>query len=134
MALFGKYDITATWAIVGRLLERKHVYPAPFDEDVWYAPDVIERIKNALPRQEIGSHSFDHIYFYSATSGEAAADIAQARRVHEEHGLEFTSFVFPRNYVAHTDRLAQNGIKVYGAWILAGGCDSGSGRRAPSAA
>lgn len=110
--LFGRYRVSATWAVVGRLLERGGA-AAGADERLWYAPEIVRRIRDAAPEQEIGSHSFEHIYFGRASRGAAAADAASARRVHAEHGLEFTSFVYPRNDVAHLDAIRDAGIRVF---------------------
>jgi peptidoglycan/xylan/chitin deacetylase (PgdA/CDA1 family) len=92
LALFDRYDIPATWAVVGHLmLERcvrnqqgiahpdllPHAYYSWFPLDwycfdpcttvesapAWYAPDIVERIRCTRVRHEIGSHSFGHIYY-----------------------------------------------------------------------
>ncbi|MET0399400.1 MAG: polysaccharide deacetylase family protein [Longimicrobiaceae bacterium] len=110
--LFGRYRVSATWAVVGRLLERGGAAAGP-DERLWYAPEIVQRIRDAAPEQEIGSHSFEHIYFGQVPAGAAASDAASARRVHAEHGLEFTSFVYPRNDVAHLDAIRDAGIRVF---------------------
>jgi hypothetical protein len=106
------YEISATWAIVGNLL-----LDAPQmsrgRKEVWYAPDLIEAIKSARTPQEIGSHSFGHVYFPSISPDEAQSDIDAARRIHAERQLAFDSFVFPRNMVGHEAILASAGIKVF---------------------
>jgi peptidoglycan/xylan/chitin deacetylase (PgdA/CDA1 family) len=92
LALLDRYDIPATWAMVGHLmLERcardpngqahPEVQPRPsfpwlphdwyhFDPCTsaesapgWYAPDVLRLVKAARTRHEIASHSFAHIYY-----------------------------------------------------------------------
>jgi hypothetical protein len=125
LELFEKHDISATWATVGRLLKKEPGSPLPSpDEEAWYAPEVIEQIRKARPAQEIGSHSYAHIYFAEASAAEADADLDKARKVHDEHGLDFISFAFPRNMVGHVGILAAHGIKVYrsttSAELLAG--------------
>ncbi|HSU17085.1 MAG TPA: methyltransferase domain-containing protein [Longimicrobium sp.] len=114
LALFSRYDVRATWAVVGRLLERDPGV-AEAELDLWYTPDVIEEIAAAVPRQEIGSHSYAHLFFdEGAAPREAAeADVAAARRVHEQHGLAFDSWVFPRSIVGYRDVLARAGVRVY---------------------
>jgi peptidoglycan/xylan/chitin deacetylase (PgdA/CDA1 family) len=110
LALFDRYDIPATWAVVGRLLEKTAGGPKlPGDESAWYAPDIIEKIKAAKTPQEIGSHGFAHIYYAECGAEAASADLAAAKRVHAAHGLPFSSFVFPRNQVAHLELLARSG-------------------------
>jgi hypothetical protein len=79
----------------------------------WYARDLIEAIRVAAPRQEIGSHSYAHIYFDTTTREAVRDDLEAAARVHREYGLDFSTFVFPRNGVAYLDELARVGIKVF---------------------
>jgi peptidoglycan/xylan/chitin deacetylase (PgdA/CDA1 family) len=114
LELFASRAVPATWAVVGRLLDRSGGAPATeFGERIWYAPDLVEAIRNSPPGHDIGSHSFAHVYFEELDRGLLAADLRAARRIHEEHGLAFTSFVFPRNQVAHLDLLAEAGVKVF---------------------
>jgi hypothetical protein len=117
LEIFGKHEIPATWATVGRLLEREAELPdQPFAHvpaESWYAPDVLDQIHNARPEQEIGSHSYAHIIYSKATREQAAADLDSAARVHKAHGLEFVSFVYPDNKVNHVDLLGARGIKVF---------------------
>lgn len=115
LQLFARYQVSATWAIVGRLLEQDGPIPVPTTagKGIWYAPDLVEIIHAGAPAQDIGSHTFEHIYFQQASREVIAADLRDARRLHEAHGLDFTSFVFPRNQVAHVDLLAQAGIRVF---------------------
>lgn len=112
LAIFDRYDVSATWAIVGHLLEKRADGVAA-EQPAWYAPDMIEAIRSARTKQEIGSHSFAHIYFSENTSEQAWSDLDAARAIHERHGLEFTSFVFPRNMVGHLPLLARAGIRVF---------------------
>lgn len=107
--MFDRHDVSATWAIVGRLLDR-----APDRlPDLWFAPEVIDTIRAAKVPQDIGSHSYAHVYFTDIPRDELRRDLAQARKVHDAHGLPFTSFVFPKNRVAHTDLLAEAGVQVF---------------------
>jgi hypothetical protein len=112
LASLDRYEISATWAIVGNLL-LDAAQMSRGGKEVWYAPDLIEAIKSARTPQEIGSHSFKHVYFPSISSDEAQSDIDAARRIHAERQLAFNSFVFPRNMVGHEAILASAGIKVF---------------------
>jgi peptidoglycan/xylan/chitin deacetylase (PgdA/CDA1 family) len=107
--MFETFEVGATWAIVGRLLERDPTR----DDRIWFAPDIIERVRSARVAQDIGSHSYAHVYFGETDREQLRADLAAARRVHDEHGLAFASFVFPRNQVAHLDLLRDAGIRVF---------------------
>jgi hypothetical protein len=117
LEIFGKYEIPATWATVGRLLEKEAELTGQsathVPEESWYAPDVLDQIRNAKPEHEIGSHSFAHIIYSKATREQAAADLDAAARVHKAHGLDFVSFVFPDNKVNHLDLLRERGIRVF---------------------
>jgi peptidoglycan/xylan/chitin deacetylase (PgdA/CDA1 family) len=108
--LFERYEVRATWAIVGRLLERED---GAAGDPIWFAPDLVERVAAARVAQDIGSHSFAHLYFGQTDRERLRADLAAARRVHERHGLPFRSFVFPRNQVAHLDLLREVGVRVF---------------------
>lgn len=112
LALFEQYRISATWAIVGRLLEKRTDCVAA-EAAAWFAPEIVASIAKAKCRQEIGSHSFEHIYFTDAAEPALRADLERARAVHRKHGYDFQSFVFPRNRVARTDLLAAAGVKIY---------------------
>jgi len=111
LALFDDHQVSTTWAIVARLLERDPSRPR--SDELWYAPDLIDQIRAARTAQEIGSHSYAHLYFGQTDREALRADLWAAKRVHDRHGLAFTSFVFPRNQVAHLDLLREVGIKVF---------------------
>jgi peptidoglycan/xylan/chitin deacetylase (PgdA/CDA1 family) len=114
LAQFVQRDISATWAIVGRLLEldERASCSTRHGSQIWFAPELVELIRDAQ-NQDIGSHSYAHPYFAETPREQLRTDLAAARRVHEQHGLPWASFVFPRNQVAHLDLLRENGIKVY---------------------
>lgn len=112
LALFRRYDVQATWAIVSALIDPK----APRqdgDMSAWYAPDVVSEIVDSAPKQEIGSHSYAHVYYGNARRSAVADDLACAKSLHAQHGLPFDSFVFPQNLIGHIDLLAAAGIKVF---------------------
>ncbi len=109
VALFEKYDVRATWAVVGRLLDKDQTRA----DKIWFAPDLVERVVQSRVAHDVGSHSYAHVYFGATDREQLRADLAEARRVHDEHGLPFVSFVFPRNQVAHLDLLREVGIRVF---------------------
>jgi peptidoglycan/xylan/chitin deacetylase (PgdA/CDA1 family) len=112
VALLECYDISVTWAIVGGLLKiRSDVQESEIP--AWFAPDIIAAIRDAKTPQEIGSHSFAHVYFSESGEEAARSDLASAKQVHRENRLQFTSFVFPRNLVNHADLLLGAGLKVF---------------------
>jgi hypothetical protein len=112
LVLLRQYDVSATWVIVGRLLETCDE-PERRDAALWIGRDDVAQIREATPHQDIGSHTFEHIYYDDVSASEARADLQQARETHDQNGLPFVSFVFPRNVVGHLDVLATSGVRVF---------------------
>ncbi len=143
LALLDRYEIPATWAIVGHLMlggcarhdgaAHAEVRPRPeyswFPKDWyaydpctsaiqspgWYAPDILEWIRETRVRHEIASHSFAHIYYGDPECGATAAraDLIAAVAAASQHDVPLRSFVFPRNQVGHLDVLRAQGIRAY---------------------
>lgn len=144
LALLDQYEIPATWAMVGHLMldsctrdqdGQAHVEVSPhpryswfardwfcFDPCTeashapsWYAPDVVDWIREARVGHEIGSHSFAHIYYGDpeCTSSVAQADLQAAVNAAAKKGVVLSSFVFPRNQVGHLPLLKSFGFRTY---------------------
>jgi hypothetical protein len=142
LKLLEKYQIHATWALVGHLfLERcqpvngiKHPeivrpkyswYPDDWflpdpcsrleDAPFWYGRDIVQWIQSCQVTQEIGCHTFSHIRVGEpGCSRECFASELRACCVEAEKlGLNLQSFVFPRNSVGHLDVLAEAGFLAY---------------------
>jgi peptidoglycan/xylan/chitin deacetylase (PgdA/CDA1 family) len=143
LSLLDRYEIPATWAVVGHLMldgcarnggnAHADVLPRPeyswFPKDWyiydpctsavrspgWYAPDIVEWIRKAHVRHEIASHSFAHIYYGDAecSTSAARADLAAAVAAAATKDITLKSFVFPRNQVGHLDVLRGAGIHAY---------------------
>lgn len=126
LRIFERYEIPATWAIVGHLLEKREGCPVS-ELPAWFAPDIIDAIRRAKTTQEIGSHSFAHIYFSETTAEAAASDLLAARMIHQRDGLDFSAFVFPRKMVDHLELLTRAGIRVFRG-VDHGWHSAGSGR------
>ena len=127
LKLFQKYDIHATWAVVGFMFANdfehlKKYFPSKekmpsydnmslstyrcFDkigknekeEPCFYARSLIDLI-DKTPGQEIGSHTFSH--YYCRESGQTVeqfeADMCAAKRIANDEGFDLTSVVLPRN-------------------------------------
>ena len=113
LGLFGRYQIEATWAIVGALLEPAQADGRPGHPSCWTAPELIGAIGDLSPKQDVGSHGFGHVDYADIAAAAGAVDLERAREVHAAAGLGWGSFVFPRNRVGHLDLLAAAGIKVF---------------------
>jgi hypothetical protein len=142
LGLFARYEISATWAVVGHLLldrcdavdGRPHpevVRPSYswlsgdwFDVDpcstldtapMYYGSDIVESIRACPVPQEIGCHSFSHLIAGDPECGAAAfgSDLAACQSLAADHGLTMRSFVFPRNSIGYVDQLAAHGFVCY---------------------
>jgi hypothetical protein len=97
LALFRKYEIPVTWAIVGKLYEK--------GDKLWSGLDIINWIKKEKIH-ELGSHSYSHEDFTKISARVAQKEFKNPK------GL---SFIFPRNHIAHLDLLKKAGFKSYRA-------------------
>ena len=142
LGLFEKYEIQATWAIVGHLFldrcekengivhpnilrPRYDWYPKDwFSEDpgtniqkdsIWYGKDIVEMILRCRTSQDIGSHSFSHIVYSDPKSSKEIVqlDLTQCLMLATEKNIKLKSFVFPRNAIAHLDLLERHGFRAY---------------------
>lgn len=142
LMLLEKYNVSATWDIVGHLFLQKcdsisgqkhsdiprSIYPwyskdwfeespcTDQEEDpLWYGLDIIKKIINCRIRQEIACHSFAHIPYGDRNTKRAAvqADLSNCIREAERLGLKLRSFVFPRNIAGYIDELSNFGFEAY---------------------
>lgn len=100
LALFDKYEIGATWAVVGSLYENSN----KTNPELWGAPDLIKKIK-IHKQHEIGCHSYSHREFTKLTKREAEEEVKKCPKA--------KSFIFPRNKVAYLDLLRKHGYVSY---------------------
>ncbi|MES2417267.1 MAG: polysaccharide deacetylase family protein [Bacteroidota bacterium] len=124
LALFEKYNVHATWAVVGCLhfnnlsllsahLSKNEInycnsklsaykHGLTIDEgdylNYYSAPELIKKIAQT-PGQEIGSHTFSH--YYCLEPGQTIAsfsdDLRQSIDISAVHGYSTKSIIFPRN-------------------------------------
>ncbi len=109
LELLEKYNIAATWAIVGHLfLDSRKNDPG------WYGRDIVRMIKK-YPRQEIACHSFSHVIFGDPGCNKetAKSEIRACVALAKKEGIQLTSFIFPRNSVAHLPVLKKFGFTAY---------------------
>lgn len=125
LELFEKYEINATWAIVGFLFcdnnedakryrpEKIPLYENPRvnnwlldtglnekDDPIHFASSLINEIAS-VKGQEIGSHTFSHYYCYEkgSTLADFNHDLHIARQVGIDKGYNIRSLVLPRNQI-----------------------------------
>lgn len=137
IALLDRYEIPATFAVVGHLfleacsghpdLPQPHYrwMPAPDSyrdpcSDVtrapwYYGPDIIARIRAARMPHEIGTHTFTHVIAAdpAVTPAMWDAQLDACARIHAHHGLSMRSLVYPQDKVACVDRLSDHGIIAF---------------------
>ena len=132
LRLFDRYDVPATWAVVGHLFledcDGVHgghpLSPTWFSceadrsvpDDDWRAPNLIETVMSADQDHEIGSHTFSHVLFGDVDREVGHAELAEWRAAAEPFDVEGTSFVYPRNWIGHRDVVAERGFTCYRGW------------------
>jgi hypothetical protein len=130
--------LSATWAVVGGMMRPslpdvsnlpeihfRH-FPKPWFCHVpkhacesthpeWFGASLVEKIRRANPKQEIGFHSFSHVPFglRGMTRRRAIAEFELCAQIAKELGLSATSFVFPRNLVAYLQGLQAAGFQCF---------------------
>ena len=161
--LCAAYRMPATWAAVGHLFldscsregpdhHNDVLQPAyswhpegwlshdPFsnarEAPLFYAPDLIERIRACPEPQEIATHTFTHAILGDpeCTREVARSQVEAGVRVASERGIDARSLVFPRNGVGHLDVLCELGLRAFrgrarcwfsrlpAEWIATRGC------------
>lgn len=134
--LLDKYQISATWGMVGSLLLDEPKFEAEFiesitknlesdikkqyidllkDKDIWGGKDILKKIKSSLVPQEIGSHSYNHIIFDDdyVTKETAFKEYIDGKDILRKHGEDPISFIFPRNGIKHLSELKDAGFETY---------------------
>jgi len=135
LQLFDKYNIPATWAMVGHLFldhcENEEGVPhsnMPRFKENWYScdpctdihqnplyygTDIVEKILSSSIEHEIGYHTFSHVPLSECTDEVAKAEVERGVELANELGLTLNSFVFPENKIGHIDILRDYGFKIY---------------------
>lgn len=126
------HDIPATWAVVGHLMlddcDGIHAdhssIPGWFDRergawqdrpDLRFGSDLVADLIESPTDHEVACHTFSHVLFDDArvTRDIAIDEIEASIRVADSVGIEFDSFIFPRNAVSHRDLVAAYGFTGY---------------------
>lgn len=143
LSLLGRYDVSATWAVVGHLFlsscEREPgglahpelarprqswwqddwyaVDPCTdrWRDPLWYGDDIVDMLLAARVPQEIGCHSFAHAPYGDPAMTAAAvnADLDACVAVAQRRGIALRSFVFPRNCEGHHEALLEHGFRAF---------------------
>lgn len=142
LALFARYEIPATWAVVGHLFldacRRDGGRPHPElvtpdydwldgawldsdpcstldDDPFWYGRDIVDAVLACPVPQEIASHSFTHVIVDdpACTPDVFSSELLAARRAADNCGVALRSFVYPRNAVGQVPLLAAHGFTCY---------------------
>lgn len=111
LALFRKYQVPATWAVVAALFDPNANKRNP--TAAWHAPELVDEIAADPIDHEVASHSYAHIYYGESSREAVIDDIGRAVKAHRDLGRPAVSLVFPRNQVAHLDAIREAGIEVY---------------------
>jgi len=141
LSLFKKYDVSATWAVVGAVLcenfeefnrnipsdrpsyDREVFSPyyildklSTLDTDLLFTPNLIKIILST-PKQELASHTFCH--YYCLESGQSldefSSDLKASSNIAKKYNCDFKSLVFPRNQFnsKYLAACSQEGITSY---------------------
>ncbi len=139
--VFDKYEIPATWAMVGRLIEDsdnlsifskmkiEDYYPSLTSKKIYedsilnnesnsyvLAKEFMDQVMNAKVIHEIGTHSYHHILFGKIPKSDkylVEKDVEGAKGILKKYGIDCQSVVFPRNLIGHLDVFQKNGINCY---------------------
>lgn len=121
LTLLEKYELSATWDIVGRLFLSKERLNDGFeglnDPDInsslLYAPDIVRNILNCPVKQEIGSHTFGHMVASEVSKERFERDLEDWKKAASPYGIKPVALVFPRNRAKHFDIVKKVGFRCY---------------------
>lgn len=130
--LFDEYDVPATWGVVGHLFldecDSVHAnHPTPADwfirerEDsasrrtLLFGDQLIDRLLNADADHDVGCHMHTHVVLDKEwiTPEIVRAELEAAIEAGKQLGIEYDSFIFPRNIVGYRKFLAEYGFTTY---------------------
>lgn len=132
--VFEKYQIPATWAVVGHLfLDPCHrkgdslpkhesrftnslsmdICTNSYDNALFFGKDIVEKILSSKVGHEIGYHSFSHQVFSKICKEVADSEIKAGIEIAKQFNISFKSFVFPEDEIGHIDVLKKYGFLIY---------------------
>jgi hypothetical protein len=135
LACLTSAGVSATWFTVGGMAlhgshgaqdRRMAALPKDWTERIragaeettplWYRPSFVERLRQALPFQEVGLHGgLTHLIWTDGRSTKDAIkeELAEGLEALEHARVHPTSFSFPREQEAHHRLLPAHGIRCY---------------------
>ncbi len=133
LEIFKKYEITATWGVVGHLFYEKcedcAICPvrdwkgrySSYDEiyqtrkPLWYGLDLINILRSAGAKHEIAFHGYTHRIFNEDVFSvqDAQTEIREWQRVAGRYSIKPTAVFFPRNVVGHLKTFKEEGFVCY---------------------
>jgi len=99
--LFEKFDHPVTFAVRGQWLDYPNV--------------VLDRLLSTSVQHDLAGHGYFHTRFDELSSEEAHNELKKVRAAMKRHCKFPTSFIFPKNRVAHLDLLPMYGFRSYRA-------------------
>ena len=63
LEVFERYGLSVTWAFVAALLDEHSSNNMPGKKSLWFAPEIIEKIRKSPAAHDLGSHGGKHRYF-----------------------------------------------------------------------
>ena len=90
-------------------------YSSVHKDNEWYAPDLIQQIRQSKVEHEIGNHTFSHIDFSDKNCpAEVAEDEIKASvELARESGIKLKSMVFPGGTFGNIPVLNNYGFEIY---------------------
>lgn len=131
--LLNKYKISATWAIVGKLIEKEKIrniqFFYPLDDvtekyilsnrHIYHYESLVKILNESETYQEIASHSYSHITFnkgyrkHYANKKLALDDFNANKKCFNEYNISPKSFVYPQNRPGYEEFLNDFGFNTY---------------------
>lgn len=132
LGILDEHEIPTTWAVVGHLMldacdgvHADHAsIPGWFDHergewrdrrDLRFGRDLIADLLDSPTGHEIACHTFSHVQFDDPRVTREIANVEIEAAIHaaDALGIEYDSFIFPRNAVGHRDLLAAHDFTCY---------------------
>lgn len=132
LELFDEYRVPATWSVVGHLFlddcDGVHAaHPTPPDwfarergawrdrPDLRFGGDLVTALLDAPADHDVGCHTFSHVVASDPriTADVLRAELAAAIDAGAARGVEYDSFVYPRNAIDHREVLAEFDFAAY---------------------